>query len=227
MKMDAINVVLEIGKTRVIAGVLDWPGWCRSARDEASALQALVNYRPRYAQMLAGTDQLFLAPADVSWMAVTVRQAGNATTDYGTPTAIFEADKQPVEEKELERYQTVIRACWQALDVAAARAVGKELKKGPGGGGRDLEVMLYHVLMAEQEYLKRLGCKPAKVDEGNLSQAFEETRRAGQEALGKAVRGELPKQGPRGGTIWPARFYVRRSVWHILDHAWEIEDRVV
>ena len=29
-----------------------------------------------------------------------------------------------------------------------------------------------------------------------------------------------------GGERWPALFAVRRSAWHALDHAWEIEDRL-
>jgi hypothetical protein len=39
------------------------------------------------------------------------------------------------------------------------------------------------------------------------------------------AHGELPDQGPRGGKRWPARYAIRRSAWHALDHAWEIEDR--
>ena len=31
--------------------------------------------------------------------------------------------------------------------------------------------------------------------------------------------------GPRGGKRWSARYFVRRAAWHVLDHAWEIEDR--
>ena len=45
-----IDVYLEIGKKRTFAGVIDWPGWCRSGRDEGSALQALLEYGPRYAR---------------------------------------------------------------------------------------------------------------------------------------------------------------------------------
>jgi hypothetical protein len=26
-------------------------------------------------------------------------------------------------------------------------------------------------------------------------------------------------------TLWSIRYFVRRSAWHALDHAWEIEDR--
>jgi len=25
--------------------------------------------------------------------------------------------------------------------------------------------------------------------------------------------------------VWPARYAIRRTAWHVLDHAWEIEDR--
>ena len=45
------------------------------------------------------------------------------------------------------------------------------------------------------------------------------------EALAAKVRGELPERGPRGGERWPAAFAIRRTAWHALDHAWEIEDR--
>ena len=43
---------------------------------------------------------------------------------------------------------------------------------------------------------------------------------------GQRARGELPDVGPRGGKRWPAPYAIRRSAWHALDHAWEIEDRL-
>lgn len=43
----------------------------------------------------------------------------------------------------------------------------------------------------------------------------------------EAARGKELQVGPRGGKRWKPRYYVRRSAWHILDHAWEIEDRVI
>ena len=30
---------------------------------------------------------------------------------------------------------------------------------------------------------------------------------------------------PRRETGWPVRYWVRRAAWHVLDHAWEIEDK--
>src|SRR3970282_1620560 len=47
-----IAVYLEIGKKRTFAGVIDWPGWCRSGRDEQAALHALFDYGRRYAHVL-------------------------------------------------------------------------------------------------------------------------------------------------------------------------------
>ena len=52
--MSKTNVYLEVGKTRTFAGVPDWPGWCRSGRDQAFGLQALNDYAPRYADALGG-----------------------------------------------------------------------------------------------------------------------------------------------------------------------------
>ena len=43
-----IDVRIEKGKTRVFAIALDWPGWARSAKDESGAIEALIEYGPRY-----------------------------------------------------------------------------------------------------------------------------------------------------------------------------------
>jgi hypothetical protein len=59
------------------------------------------------------------------------------------------------------------------------------------------------------------------------SQQLQQTRQETLNALDIAAKGALPERGPRGGVIWPLRYFVRRVAWHVLDHAWEIEDRVV
>ena len=83
--MNSIKVFLEIGKKRIFSGALDWPGWCRSARDEKTALRALINYGPRYGALLHSTEIEFQVPTDASDLNVTERHAGNATTDFGAP----------------------------------------------------------------------------------------------------------------------------------------------
>jgi hypothetical protein len=48
------DVYLELGAKRVFAGAIEWPGWCRSAKTEEQALEALVTYAPRYAKVVVG-----------------------------------------------------------------------------------------------------------------------------------------------------------------------------
>ena len=76
-------------------------------------------------------------------------------------------------------------------------------------------------------YLGRLAWKLPKSETADLQARLEQTRAAVQDALERAAHGGVEEQGPRGGKRWTARYFVRRSAWHILDHAWEIEDRII
>jgi hypothetical protein len=206
---------------------MDWPGWCRSGRDEEAALQALFEYGPRYARVLATARLGFHVPVDTSVLTVVERLEGNATTDFGAPSASPSGDTRPVDDAELRRLRTLLKACWRTFDAAARSATGKELRKGPRGGGRDLRRLIQHVLDADAGYLARLGWKLGKIEEDDPSQALSQTRQAMLNALASAGPGETPTRGPRGGAIWTPRYWVRRVAWHALDHAWEIEDRIL
>lgn len=221
------RVYLEVGKKRTFAGAIDWPGWCRSGRDEVSSLYALTDYAARYARALRPARLGFEAPADVSSLAVTERLQGNATTDFGAPDASPADDAKPVESRDLRRFQAILKGCWRTLDAAADAASGKPLRKGPRGGGRDLEAIQEHVQGADASYLNRLGWKFAEDTRDDLDKRMERTREAILAALKSAVAGRIPRRGPRGGVHWTARYFVRRLAWHTLDHAWEIEDRVL
>lgn len=225
--MNSINIFVEIGKKKTFAGAVEWPGWCRSGRGENAALQSLIDYGPRYAQVLHSAGIEFQAPTDTAAFIVTEQHTGNATTDFGAPAIILDVDREPVDRLELARLQTLLQACWHAFDNAVQQATGRELRKGPRGGGGDLEKMLHHVLEADLGYLRRLAWKQKRGGETNLLEALKQTRQAILSALEAAAKGALPEKGPRGGVIWPPRYFVRRVAWHILDHAWEIEDRMV
>jgi hypothetical protein len=72
-----------------------------------------------------------------------------------------------------------------------------------------------HVDDAEVAYLSKLGARPVAGD-----------ARAGIVATFAArARGEPPDRTPRSGSLWTARYFMRRAAWHVLDHTWEIEDR--
>ena len=226
--MNAIQVFLEISNKKTFCGAIHWPGWCRSGRDEESALGAMVDYGIRYAQVLQVKDIKFQVPLDASDLNVTERHTGNATTDFGAPAAILEADQEPMDASDFERLINILQACWEAYDRAWKFAFGKELRKGPRSGGRDLKSVAKHVLEADRSYMKRLGWK-FKQEEPvmHLSDVNIQTQQAFIEALEAAQNGGLPERGPRGGVIWPLSYFIRREAWHVLDHAWEIEDRVI
>jgi hypothetical protein len=225
--MTKTKIYLEIGKKKVFACAVDWPAWCRSGRNEDSAMLSLFESGPRLAKVLENTDFGFQEPRGLAQFEVVERLEGNATTDFGGPGVIPEADKIPLKDTDLANMITLIEACWGPFDLAAQAAVGKKLRKGPRGGGRDLEKIKYHVLEADRAYLRRIAWKPVKNDENTLDQEIIQTRKEIISALETAVREGLPEAGPRGGAIWPPRYFIRRVAWHVLDHAWEIEDRVM
>lgn len=227
VEMDPIRVYVETGKQRVIVGAIDWPGWCRAGRDEKSALQALCDYGSRYARVLDLKGILFQVPNDISGYSVSERLAGNATTDFGAPAIQPEGDNQRIELDELPRFVRILEASWMRMDELVKIAEGKELRKGPRGGGRDLEKILQHVVEADLAYLRSIGYRTNWDDDHNLFMKVNRSRQAILSGLETAARGELPEKGPRGGILWPARYFIRRVAWHVLDHAWEIEDRVI
>ncbi len=218
-----MDIYLEIGQKRTFAGVIDWPGWCRSGRDEQSALQALFDYTPRYARVLGSARLGFQAPRALSVFAVIERLKGDATTDFGAPSRAPARDRWPMDDDDLRRFQRFLKACWRTFDEAVQAAAGKALRTGPRGGGRSVEKILEHVLGADRAYLARVGWKIKGDDVGTQ---LEQTRQAVLKALAAAAHGETPARGPRGGAYWTPRYFVRRVAWHVLDHAWEIEDRL-
>lgn len=224
---DEIDVYLEVGKKRTFAGALDWPGWCRSGRDEATALQALFDYGHRYARVLRTAQLGFQTPADVTIFVVRERLKGNATTDFGAPAIAPAWDAEPVDSVGARRLQKLLKACWRALDQAVQTATGESLRTGPRGGGRDLDHILQHLLDSDSGYLNAVGWKLKRENQTEQDAQLERTRAAVLSALTASARGEIPAKGPRGGLRWTPRYFVRRVAWHTLDHVWEIEDRVL
>jgi hypothetical protein len=218
-----VDVYLETGSKRTFAGGVDWPGWNRSGRDVDSALAALFAYGERYRVAIASARLGFRPPRDPADLRITERVAGDATTDFGAPGVAPAADRVPVDGSDLERFERLLTACWRSFDRLVATAAGTELTKGPRGGGRDLEGIVGHVVDADRAYLRRLGTAVRVSDPG--ADALGSTRAAIVEALWVVPRDEPDRRGPRGGRLWTSRYAVRRIAWHILDHAWEIEDR--
>jgi hypothetical protein len=221
-----IDVYLEIAEKRAFAGAIEWPGWCRSGRNGEAALEALVGAGPRYARVLTGSRLGFRSPQGVEGLRVRERLAGDATTSFGAPSIAPEADVRLLDLRELRRQLVILRACWRAFDRAGELAEGVELTKGPRGGGRSLEAIVGHVVGAEAGYVRRLAWKPPATDDADPGASLVPVRDAVVRALEHAVREGVPAAGPRGGKTWTPRYFIRRDAWHVLDHAWEIEDRM-
>ena len=218
--MESVRVALEVGPKRVFAVALDWPGWSRSGKTEEEALQRLAGYAGRYAAAI-GDSTL----ADAADFEVVERLEGNATTDFGAPGIPPAADERPLDGGELERQVRLLEASWSAFDAAARAAAGKRLATGPRGGGRDVAKMTDHVLGAEEGYLTQLGRRRPKPPAEGVDARMRQVRDAALEALRARALGEDPPDASKVKRRWSPRYFVRRSAWHALDHAWELEDR--
>jgi hypothetical protein len=213
----SIAVYLEVGAKRVFACAYDWPGWCRAGKDEGQALAALVAAAPRYAVVAAEAGIPF--PSDVAdRFDVVERLTGSATTDFGAPDRVAARDRGALASDAAAQVVALVEASWKVFDRVVAKAP-VELRKGPRGGGRDRDEVAQHVLAAETAYARKLGIRLNEPAVGDIS-AIAAHRTALVAALRQVARGALVVE--KG---WPAPYAARRIAWHVLDHAWEIEDR--
>ena len=218
------RVVVEVAAKRSFASALDWPGWARSGATETAAIEALLGHASRYARVVGRTDLPFRSPADASALEIVERVDGGSTTEFGAPGAVALADSDELSSADLERLVVLIRAAWDAFDAAAQAASGIELTTGPRGGGRELDKIVTHVREAEAGYLGMLGSRPPATDD-DPSEAMAAIRAAFIETLTAVATGAEIPNPRRTKRPWPPRYAVRRAAWHVLDHAWEIEDR--
>jgi hypothetical protein len=225
-KPEPVAIYIEAGAKRIFASAVDWPGWSRGARTEREAIAALASYADRYKAVVRSAAPKFTAPKDASELKLVKRLKGNAGTDFGVPSLGLPSDGEPIAAAELERLARILEACWDAFDRAATSAKGLELRKGPRGGGRDLDKMTGHVIEADQAYMAQLGARPPKAAAGRPLK-LSDLHDAMLAAFRARARG-LPFAEPRDTKKpWTPRYFARRVGWHVLDHAWEIEDRAI
>jgi len=213
-----LRVVLEVAPKRSFASAIDWPGWSRGAKTADEALEALLAYAPRYAPVAKRAKVTFSPPATERGIEIVERQKGGAGTEFGVPSSTARPESDPLPTRELNRLIALLEASWATFDAAARRAEGKTLTLGPRGGGRQVPKMIEHVREAESAYVHQLGTKAS-------GQSMPELRRSFVEALRLLAGGEALPTPNMVKKPWMPRYAVRRSAWHALDHAWEIEDR--
>ncbi len=217
VQRQSARIYLEVGQKKVFACALDWPGWCRSGKTEDGALEALAGSARRYAPVAGRAGLDFTVPTSDDFEVVE-RLPGSSSTEFGIPGAVATSDHEPVDADEAGRLVALVRAAWQTFDGVSAAAPA-ELRKGPRGGGRDRDKMIEHVLSAEAAYARKLGVKHRPPAPGDRP-AVDALRADLVAVLGAASDGTPPV--PRG---WPPRYAVRRLACHVLDLAWEMQDR--
>jgi hypothetical protein len=213
--MALVPVFVEVGSKRVFASAADWPGWCRTAKTEELALEALLTYVPRYEAVARHAGLAFPSAIDLS---VIEHLPGDATTDFGAPSTTAEAEREKLTAAKAKRQVSLVRAAWTVLEEVATQTPA-ELRKGPRGGGRDRDKMLDHVVGAESAYARKIGLKikqPAFDDHEAVA--------AMREAIA-GVLGSTSDGSPVVENGWTSRYTARRIAWHALDHAWEMQDR--
>lgn len=216
---DPVRVMLEQGKKkRVVACAFDWPGWDRSARTGVDVLAVLGAYRARYAKVaeLAGFGAEFAATGEFE---VVERLDGIGMTDYyGVSGRVAAPEHDPMTDAECERKIGLLRACWSVFDAAATR-VSPQLRKGPRGGGRERDEIVWHVNGAEIGiFAPKVGVKVAQETVGDPK-----ALRAYRDTFVEEIREHHARGEP--ARSWALQFLIRRCAWHMLDHAWELEDR--
>jgi hypothetical protein len=219
----SLDVLVEQGGKRAFATAVDWPGWCRSGRTEQDALSTLAAYAGRYGRVATEAGLRLPDRADdPAAFTVVERVPGNATTDFGAPAVAGEVGGRPCSAQEAARAASLVAAAWAVLALVAAGAP-EQLRKGPRGGGRDRDEVVQHVLNAEAAYARKLGVTVSAPD--LTDRAAVEAMHADLLAVLSAPSDGVPAAGPRGGTGWAPRYAAHRIAWHVLDHAWEIEDK--
>jgi hypothetical protein len=217
---DPVRVMVEVGKKkRVAASAFDWPGWHRSTKLGQDVLAVLEAYRPRYAPVaaLAGIGAEFEATGPIE---VVETLEGTGMTDfYGVSGRTAAPEFEPMTDAQTERKLALLQACWTFFDDVAGRVT--ELRVGPRGGGRDRARLVRHVAGSEiLEYAPKVG---VQVDPGIVGRADE--LRAFRDAFVEGIR-EHSSEGVYART-WTIQFLIRRAAYHVLDHAWEMQDRDV
>jgi hypothetical protein len=212
-------VTIEQTPKRTFASAVDWPGWSRSGKTEDLALDALVAYAPRYAQIAEAEHRRFAAAITVSDLDVVERHDGSAGTEYGVPSHPTSRDAAPLDADEAGRRAGLVEAAWSFFDRTASSAP-EELRKGPRGGGRNTSKVVAHAMDADRAYANEMGIKVKTFAPDDVASA-----RAMRDQMLEVLR--TARDGsPLAGRRWPARYAAHRIAWHALDHAWEIEDRI-
>lgn len=218
----SVRTVVQHGPKdkKAAAFALDWPGWSRGAKTAPEAVELLEAYRNRYRPIaaIAGLEAELDAAGPLE---IVEDHVGTGSTDFwGISFAPSSFEIEPMPADVIERRLTLLQAAWRFFDEVAAR-VSPELAKGPRGGGRSRDEIIRHALGWERaDLVKRVGIvvEPVVPD-------LAEGLRSHREEYVSALRAYNAEGRMAGGRNWTIALLLRHTAFHVLDHAWEMEDK--
>jgi hypothetical protein len=217
----SVRTIVERGPKgkKAVAFAVDWPGWSRGASTSDVSLATLESYRRRYRPiaLAAGMADEFDAAGPLD---VIEDRVGTGSTDFwGISFSPSGSEQGSMSDTEIDRKIELLRACWAFFDGVAGR-VSAEMRRGPRGGGRDRDTIVRHTIRTESEdFARRLGLR---IPEGGAltTDGLVAHREAYVAAMHAYNRGEGKRM-----QSWTLPFLIRHSAFHVLDHAWEMEDK--
>lgn len=217
---DRLRVLLEVGTKgrRVVAAATDWPGLDRWGKADDDAIEKLVSYLPRYSGV---AERAGLADEFGRQRAVEVieRYQGSSSTDFwGVAHVTSETERAILPAGDLERRLVLLQACWTYFDQVAV-TVSEELRPGSRSGGRSRAQIVRHVYGTEPDQMSR------KIEVRTPLDVVltPDGRAAHRLAYLDAIRAYNTEGKP--ARSWSIQFLIRRTAYHVMDHAWELEDR--
>jgi hypothetical protein len=216
----ALRVLIEEptrGK-RWVAVAADWTGLERGAKTEEEAVEKLARYVPRYLPIAkrAGLEAELSAQTEVD---VIDRYTGTGSTDFwGISFAPSPLDRAPFDAPSFDRQAALLRAAWAEFDETAAR-VSAALRLGVRGGGRSRDEIIRHVRAVEGgDFSRRVGVA-SELEDMATSAGLARHR----DRFVEAMRTWYVEDRALGK--WTIPYLVRHAAYHVLDHAWEMQDR--
>ena len=150
---------------------------------------------------------------------VVERVPGSSSTDFwGVAHVPSHIEAEVLSEGDLERRLGLMQAAWDYFDDVVGRA-SEELRLGPRGGGRSIDEIVRHVYASERHnFWRKVGIR----EEEGVRLTPEELAAHRLRYL-DAIRAY--NADGRTARSYPIQFLIRRTAQHVVDHAWEIEDR--
>ena len=212
-------MILEVGKKRrVVAGAMDWPGLDRWGISEDGAVAKLSSYLPRYVGVAerAGMGAAFARARE--WRSSNVFRGRARPTSGASPTC---------------RHRSSGRCCLRPISSGGSTYC---VRPGPSST-MSLHASAQSSALGSRERWteSRPDHAPRVVSEAEQMSRKVEVRTprevvlaaeglaAHRSAYLEAIRAYNAKGKP--ARTWPIQFLVRRTANHVMDHAWEMEDR--